>query len=329
MSKAKDPDKPVRAHGRKREKRGRAERIEEVVECFKVAYRAAGVTGPTLDGVADQVRSQLQNKSSDQICRIYDDIKELVEENLSEEEISGSELYFHQPRAAADFEYWSKMPGWSLEEAVALSLGKAPEVVNRVTMDVIFQRWPPFATKYERLHALVSRANELGQLSDPVLPGDFLAWAKKNEINVSAELVEKVEAQGIVIADWEAQFEALKTQCDEERTAKDNRIVELTLELDALHEQIREMKARLASDVPLRESERGSLLKIIFGMAIASYDYKPDALRNTATGENEGSVHADLVRLGLDLDVDTDWRYIKEAESQFGDCPKSAENLAT
>jgi hypothetical protein len=38
--------------------------------------------------------------------------------------------FFNQPHAAADFEHWSKLAHWTLDEAVALSSGKAPERVN-------------------------------------------------------------------------------------------------------------------------------------------------------------------------------------------------------
>ena len=42
--------------------------------------------------------------------------------------------FFNQPRAAADFDYWSKMTHWTLDEAIALSFGKAPEVVNEKSL---------------------------------------------------------------------------------------------------------------------------------------------------------------------------------------------------
>lgn len=38
--------------------------------------------------------------------------------------------FFHLSSASADFEHWSKATYWSLGEAVALTFGKAPEVVN-------------------------------------------------------------------------------------------------------------------------------------------------------------------------------------------------------
>jgi hypothetical protein len=38
--------------------------------------------------------------------------------------------YFHAPSAEVDIDYWSKMAHWSLDEAIALSFGKAPERVG-------------------------------------------------------------------------------------------------------------------------------------------------------------------------------------------------------
>lgn len=74
----------------------------------------------------------------------------------------------------------------------------------------------------------------------------------------------------------------------------------------------------------LSESERNSLLKLVFGMAVAAYQYDPGKNRNSATGENRGSIAADLSRLGLNLNADTVRKFIKEAEERFSDLiPKS------
>lgn len=67
----------------------------------------------------------------------------------------------------------------------------------------------------------------------------------------------------------------------------------------------------------LSETERRSLLKIIYGMAISKYDYRPGATRNYSTGANRGSIFADLERHGLSLDPDTIRKFIKEAEALF------------
>ncbi|MGH6854785.1 MAG: hypothetical protein ACREDX_06615 [Aestuariivirga sp.] len=41
-----------------------------------------------------------------------------------------AQRFLNQPYARADFEHWSKAAYWSIEEAVALSLGREPKVVH-------------------------------------------------------------------------------------------------------------------------------------------------------------------------------------------------------
>jgi hypothetical protein len=103
--------------------------------------------------------------------------------------------FFNQPHAGADFEHWSKLAHWTLDEAVALSLGKAPERVNWETVSKYLQL-STFAVQYSRRRELALRAAQWKQLYDPVLPGIFLAWAKRLEIEVPAALVEAVQKRG-------------------------------------------------------------------------------------------------------------------------------------
>ncbi len=72
-------------------------------------------------------------------------------------------------------------------------------------------------------------------------------------------------------------------------------------------------------DETIGDLERSSLLKMVLGMAISKYGYQPTALRNLATGENRGSINADLQRIGLSLDADTIRKFLTEANTRFGD----------
>lgn len=74
----------------------------------------------------------------------------------------------------------------------------------------------------------------------------------------------------------------------------------------------------------LGEKEKKSLLALVYGMAIKKYDYKPGVQRNKATGENAGSIYADLESLGLTLNADTIRKFIKEAEAEFGTLPETS-----
>ncbi len=91
-------------------------------------------------------------------------------------------------------------------------------------------------------------------------------------------------------------------------------------EIEAI--DVREEKLAARESPPHNEvgtTERNSLLKLVYGVAVAKYGYDPSKSRNQATGENFGSIHADLAMLGLDLDRKTIARYLDEALETLGD----------
>lgn len=94
-----------------------------------------------------------------------------------------------------------------------MSFGKAPEVVcwEKVKQHAGVS---PFARDYQRVRDLAMRAQVWKQVFDPVLPGIFLAWARRLEIAVAKELVEHVEARGVVIGDWKDLHDKLRKQFD-------------------------------------------------------------------------------------------------------------------
>jgi hypothetical protein len=58
-----------------------------------------------------------------------------------------------------------------------------------------------FVAQYARRRDLALRAKSWEQLFDPLLPGIFLAWAKRTD---TPELIEAVERRGVQVADWKA-----------------------------------------------------------------------------------------------------------------------------
>ena len=121
--------------------------------------------------------------------------------------------FFNRPSANADFSHWSKATYWTLDEAIALSFGKAPEVVKweNVRSHVGVS---PFAFQYSRVRDLAHRAKAWEQLYDPVLPTIYLAWARRTEIAVPEELIRMVESRGAVVGDWKDNYDKLKAQFD-------------------------------------------------------------------------------------------------------------------
>lgn len=112
-------------------------------------------------------------------------------------------LFFNQPEANADLAYWSKLSLWTLDEAVALSLGKNPERVNWYTLNGGFERFilhaltiSQFPKEFAQRRKLVFRALEAGDLTDPIKPMDFLLWGQDTFDSIPAELMRHVEARG-------------------------------------------------------------------------------------------------------------------------------------
>jgi len=73
-------------------------------------------------------------------------------------------------------------------------------------------------------------------------------------------------------------------------------------------------KADKINEFNLSSAERTSMLKLVLGMAIDAYGYNPNATKNKATGENNGSIKAALDRLGISIDADTIRKYLNEAK---------------
>lgn len=235
---------------------------------------------------ADSYRTELEAKSTEEVKALYD--QELLKERQEKREKMEQEepqRFFNHPYADADFEYSSKLPVWTLNEAVALVFKKDPELVTWENMKN-YKNMSPFADEYARVTKLAFRAKGQGQLTDPVEPPVFLAWAKKMGIEVPPELVEQVAKQAPKMAEWQDICRKLKDQKEPDS---------------------------------LLESERNSLLKLVLGMAISKYGYSLGSTRNTATGDNKQSISDDLLQLGLKLNSDTVRKYIKEAEEQFSD----------
>ena len=222
--------------------------------------------------------------------------------------------FFNQPHAKADFAYWIKAAHWTLDEAIALSFGKAPEQVSWEKLEPLVQI-SRFAFEYQRRRELALRACQWEQLFDPVLPGVFLAWARRTGLTIPPELEAAVAAHGIQVADWKSLFDKLKASTDEQYAQLKSLCDTQALRIQHLLEQIKELETQFASardqapplEKPLGTRERDSLLKLVIGMAMGGYGYVPSANRS----DQPATIEADLARLGVSLDVDTIRKWLK------------------
>jgi hypothetical protein len=249
-------------------------------------------------------RAELEKLTDDELRRLYEDERK---KKLAEED---KERFFNQPSADADFDYWSKMAHWTLDEAVALSFGKSPAVVNKKSLSSM-QTWlSPFAEEYNKTLELANRAIPWKKLFDPVLPTLFIKWAKDNKIPIPDELVEKVVSRSGALVDWKKMYDEL--------LEKNNNNVQIAN--DIISNKDAEI-AGLVAQAPLKKAlgtrEKDTLLKLVIVMAVAGYGYDPKAKRSPIPQQ----IADDLAERGMPMDVDTVRKWLKEAAELLPSLP--------
>jgi hypothetical protein len=228
------------------------------------------------------------------------------------------ERFFNQSYVNADFDYWSKAAHWTLDEAIALSFGKAPERVNWEEVRP-FVQVSAFAFQYQRRRNLALRALAWEQLYDPVLPGIFLGWAQRTDLDVPSELESAIKARGLQIADWKKLYDDLNANFSKHHKRwmalsdeQGQLIARLQAQTAALEARLASAEAITAAAAPeksLTSRERNSLLSMVIGMAVGGYRFDPTASRSTQTSE----IASDLSMAGVPLDVDTVRKWLRES----------------
>jgi hypothetical protein len=254
-------------------------------------------------------RTELMEMDSEKREALYrDELTKQQERERAEADLAERNRFFNEPGAVADVDHGCKTPYWSLDEATALSFGREPGAVKWENVKE-HAKVSPFARKYEKLRDLILRAHAVGQLDERVLPGDYVVWAKRNDIDFPADLEAAVVAHGVQIVDWEtkhdelnSRHQALAQQFESEQEIKNDlrtRIVELEATLDAAPKP----------DLGFHGKERESVLKLIIGMALGGYGYDPRRSRSDAVAV----ITSDLTRAGVELSDDTVRKWLKQA----------------
>jgi hypothetical protein len=106
---------------------------------------------------------------------------------------------FNQPHARADFDHWAKMEYWTVDEGIALLLGRAPAAL---IWDQVKNIGSPIVGQFSRIREAAQRAVNWKTLHEGNRPGAFILWAKRFEYAVPEELEEKVVKFGHFMGDW-------------------------------------------------------------------------------------------------------------------------------
>lgn len=158
--------------------------------------------------------------------------------------------FFNSKAAEARLEYWLRLPRWTIDEAVALSFGKDPSIVNREKLRA-FPRHPdsPFCSEYLERLEFVERATEANVLAEPLAPTAFASWCRGQNIALPADML------------------SYKDGADELST--------LRIECDRLRREMEKLQGQRYDEVAGRP-KRSTLLKIIIGMAIARFEHRTE-----------------------------------------------------
>jgi hypothetical protein len=194
------------------------------------------------------------------------------------------------------FDHWCKAAYWNTAEAAALLIARDPTKLDQ-NASRNETKGSDTLRAFLALHELISRAVTAKQIDFSKGPGGYIAWAKRNRIDVPAALEDAVRNHGHQVDDW-------KGICDRQAVE----IGELKAKL-AAQEGAGEKSGSAKDTGRIGTRERESLLKLVLAMAIKGYVYDPKAGRNSAIREIAG----DLQQLGIPLDEDTVRKYLNEA----------------
>ncbi|HKU17953.1 MAG TPA: hypothetical protein VJP80_01635 [Candidatus Saccharimonadales bacterium] len=158
-----------------------------------------------------EAKFELEGMSVEQLEELIKAAKQKDFDVLQAKKIADEQaLFFHKPHAEADFTYWGKMAIWTIDEAIALSLKKNPEVVSVESVNDEGASYisealmsSPFRNKYNQRTQIARRSIAAGELCDPIKSELFCKWAQCVFDQFPQELLEQVEARSGRIMDIE------------------------------------------------------------------------------------------------------------------------------
>lgn len=240
------------------------------------------------DQLSESVRAKLNSMSNRDIVHVAGQGEEF--EDVSADEWQGflqKEIWalirampdalllgLGHPSLAADMPYWGQMAHYSLHEALMLSVGIEPTLINSESLDEILRRENriPALTYLEKRRELFRRGFRRSHWDFyPAEPAWLLDWFGKIALDVApsfkAELTKRSKSQ------------------EPEREVPEDASVSLT------------------------SQERKSLLTLIAAMACEQYNYNPSAKRSAAVSD----VQSDVEQIGGAMDAKTVRKWLKEA----------------
>ena len=211
------------------------------IEVFKMS-----LLGMTLEELKDQYGKKL-------------DIHKQQKINIEEK----SQLWNIVSATLVDFEYWSKMPYWSIEEGIALLLRRNPRVV---TYKLVNNKHAPssvFKIEYMDIYEIARRSsisigeNEIGKSNSPK---SFLNWAKINNFKIPNELKVEVVKRNDKPIDYKNLFNSAIINIEKLEAEKKTLLQQLTNSNDNVNHQLH----------PKEKTNWGRIVKILLAQLDSS-----------------------------------------------------------
>ncbi len=196
-----------------------------------------------------------------------------------------------------DWKFWKSLPALKLWEAVALLLQLDPESLVKGGSSSPWNpqfddRSFPSQARYKEFEEALSRAKRAANRDGgPIHVQSF-------QVAVSSRAVAEVSLADVVVFFSKLDTPSIPTELLEFLTP--------------------EAPAGRASDSELTTRERGSLLKIIFGMATGGYGFVPNAKRSEVVSQ----IASDCADAGCPIDEDTVRKYLRHAVKHAASPPQ-------
>lgn len=273
---------------------------------FNIAQIGNGEVDKTDDYLEiEKYENELKSKSDEELNNLHYSLKRKLE-------LQHRKNFVFYRIDTPDYEYWSKLGYWNIEEAIALTFDKDP---NKLTYAVMANAEKEYSNNYDyvkyiKRKEIILRAVEVGKLQEKIEPFYFVEWAFENEIPVPLKLYDLVIEKSGLDLNYKEKFYAIQEQYNKEREAFKN-------EIEKLCEELEHLKSR-----KYEKSKRDNqLYKIIISLAI-KYGFNPNNKKQDST-----SKIIDLVnKAGLEISDNNVREIVKEAYDRFAEDLGKIEN---
>lgn len=214
---------------------------------------------------------------------------------------------FRQNYALADFDYWTRMPLWTIDEAIALIKGRCPDIVKWQALRAFVAK-SEFAYEFHRLRQLARGSWKAGILTNPIAPQQFLMWADNLGLDTPSALKKALQA-----------MEQQAVLCLTSQKSTDRGVSNIsapTFVTNSLEQQSPKLIEPLVDSFEKQvfgAKERDSLIKLFYGLALRHYDYDPKDQR----GKAPTLIQNDLDLLGIQLHKDTIRKFLRQGATLY------------